>query len=190
MGDNTILMDVIDLKLSGLKLIKPRIFRDERGFFYESFRQPLFERLGLPPFVQDNVAWSKKDVLRALHYQETPGQAKLVSCPQGKIFDVAVDLRPGSKTFGQWEGVVLDDVDHAMLFIPVGFAHGYCALSDQTTVHYKVSALYDPSTERSIRWNDPDIGIKWPTFKPILSLRDQQSPFLKEVFGEGLDNRR
>ncbi len=175
-------MDVCPLRLHGLKLLKPRVFRDERGFFLESFRKPLYQEHGLPEFVQDNISFSCQHTIRALHFQSAPGQAKLVSCVQGKVFDVAVDLREDSPTFGQWEGVELDDVEHHQLFIPVGFAHGYCVLSQEALVVYKVSALYDPKTERSIRWNDPRIGVRWPTQTPVLSPRDQTSPFFQEVF--------
>jgi len=170
------------MRLSGLKLITPQIFPDERGLFFESFNAPFYSSLGIEiPFIQDNISFSRRGVIRALHYQSSPGQAKLVSCLQGKIWDVAVDIRPGSSTFGQWEAVILDDVSHHQLFIPVGFAHGYCVLSETALVHYKVSALFDPKTECSIRWNDPDFGIQWPIKNPILSLRDQQSPFWKEI---------
>ena len=174
-------MEVRTLRLSGLKLIFPKIFPDERGFFYESFKLPLFDSLGLPPFVQDNVSFSKKGVIRALHYQRKPGQAKLISCLQGKIFDVAVDIRPGSPTFGQWEGVLLDDQTRAHLYIPVGFAHGFAVLSETALVQYKVSALYDPAEEKSIRWNDPAIGVDWPIKNPLLAPRDAASPWLCEA---------
>jgi dTDP-4-dehydrorhamnose 3,5-epimerase len=120
--------------------------------------------------------------IRGLHYQSHPGQAKLVSCIQGKIWDVAVDIRIDSPTFGQWEAVVLDDQDRHQLFIPVGFAHGFCVLSQEALVQYKVSSIYDAKAERSIRWNDPVIGIDWPVQNPILSERDATSPFFKEVF--------
>jgi dTDP-4-dehydrorhamnose 3,5-epimerase len=178
-------MDLVDLRLSGLKLIKPRSFEDERGFFLESYRQPLYAKAGIPDFVQDNLSFSKKNVIRALHFQQgagqVPGQAKLVQVLRGKIFDVAVDLRPSSLTFGQWEAVALDDLLRWQLFIPAGFAHGFCVLSEDALVQYKVSSLYDPNTERSIRWNDPDLNIAWPTKLPILSKRDQNSPFLREI---------
>ena len=154
-------MEVVDLRLPGLKLLKPRIFPDERGYFLESYRQPLYEQHGLPQFVQDNVSFSRRHVVRALHFQSSPGQAKLVRCEQGMIFDVAVDVRPDSATFGCWESVLLDGLAHWQLFIPAGFAHGFCVLSDQALVHYKVSSVYDPNTERSIRWNDPDLAIQW-----------------------------
>jgi|SRR3989344_3952595 len=179
------------MKLAGLKLLTPRIFSDERGYFYESYSKLLYEAEGLPSFVQDNVSFSQRHTIRALHYQSSPGQAKLVSCLQGKIFDVAVDIRPGSPTFGQWEEVLLDDESHSQLFIPIGFAHGFCVLSETALVQYKVSALYNPATECSIRWNDPTIGVTWPTTTPLLSPRDQKSPFFVEVFCEtNLDSRR
>ena len=163
------------MRLSGLALISPKVFPDERGYFFESYRAHL------GTFPQDNVAFSKKNVLRGLHYSS---QAKLVSCLQGMIWDVAVDIRPDSPTFGEWEAVVLDDVSHQQFFIPVGFAHGYCVLSDTALVHYKVSALFDPKTEMSIRWNDPDLAIVWPIENPILSLRDKHSPFWKEIYAD------
>ncbi len=176
-------MQVTDLKLSGLKLIRPRVFTDERGFFFESYRQPLYAGEGINiPFVQDNVSFSRKGTIRALHFQSNPGQAKLVSCLEGTIWDVAVDIRPSSSTFMQWVGVELNDATHEQLFIPVGFAHGFCVLSDTARVQYKVSAPYDPKTECSIRWNDPDLNIAWPIQNPLLSPRDQTSPLFKEMY--------
>ncbi len=182
-------MEVRSLRIDGLKLFKPIVFHDDRGYFFESYKEPLFTSLGLPCFVQDNSSFSKQNVIRGLHYQDVPGQAKLISCSRGKIFDVAVDLRPFSKTFGQWEAVILDESNPSFFFIPIGFAHGYCALSETALVHYRVSSLYDAAHEKSIRWNDPDIGIQWPVSEPILSLRDQMSPFLHEVFGESVGYR-
>jgi dTDP-4-dehydrorhamnose 3,5-epimerase len=174
-------MEASLFEISGLILFKPRVFHDERGFFLETYRKGLYQEKGLPEFVQDNLSYSRKDVLRALHFQSHPGQAKLVSCLRGKIFDVAVDLRPHSPTFKQWQGVELSGDTHEQFFIPAGFAHGYCVLSEEALVQYKVSALYDPATERSIRWNDPEIGVDWPVKEPILSARDKLSPFLCEV---------
>ncbi len=183
-------MQISDLRIKGLKLIKPRIFKDERGFFFESYRKDLYLSLGIEvPFVQDNVSFSQKGTVRALHFQSHPGQAKLVSCIQGKIWDVAVDIRPESPTFGQWEAVELDDQGHHQLFVPIGFAHGFCVLSETALVQYKVSAPYDAKTECSIRWNDPDINVIWPIQQPVLSPRDQISPYFKEVFREALDHR-
>jgi dTDP-4-dehydrorhamnose 3,5-epimerase len=184
-------MEIVSLRLSGLKLLRPRLFGDSRGYFYESFRKPLYEEIGLPPFVQDNVSCSAQHTVRGLHYQSEPGQAKLISCLRGKIYDVVVDIRPHSPTFGQWEAVELGDASPAQLFIPIGFAHGFCVLSEQALVQYKVSALYDPTTEKSIRWNDPTLNVAWPTKEPLLSSRDQTSPFFNEVFREAhLDHRR
>lgn len=175
-------MHIKDLPLDGLKLITPMIFHDERGFFFESFSNRNYSQKGIAhTFVQDNVALSKKGTIRALHYQAKPGQAKLVSCSFGKIWDIAVDIRPDSQTFGYWIAQELDDQSHQQLYIPVGFAHGYCVLSEIALVHYKVSSVYDPKQECSIRWNDPDIGIQWPIENPILSERDQKSPFFKEI---------
>jgi len=174
-------MESAILRLPGLQLIKPRLYKDERGFFWESYRHPTYAKWNIPDFVQDNISFSQKNVIRALHLQKEPGQAKLVQVLSGRIFDVAVDLRIGSPTFGQWEAVELDDVDRCQLFIPAGFAHGFCVLSENALVQYKVSSLYDPKTELSIRWNDPELNIAWPIDHPILSERDQRSPFLKEI---------
>lgn len=171
-------MKVIGLRLLGLKLITPKIFSDERGFFYESYQQAHCKIA--PPFVQDNISFSKKNTIRGLHYQV--GQAKLVSCLQGKILDIAVDIRPESSTFGQWESVELGDCNHQQLLVPDGFAHGFCVLSETALVHYKVSSVYQPDKEGSLRWNDPQINVHWPIENPILSLRDKKSPFFKEVF--------
>lgn len=184
-------MDAVDLELRGLKLLSPKIFGDERGFFFESYRQPLYAAAGISEiFVQDNVSFSRKDSVRGLHYQEIPGQAKLVSCLQGTIWDVAVDIRAGSKTFGKWAAVELDDKHCRQLYVPIGFAHGFCVLSETAKVCYKVSALYDPKTERAIRWNDPDLKVAWPVQNPVLSPRDQTSPFFKEVCDEIVGSRR
>ena len=176
-------MQITSLYLQGLKKIEPRLFRDERGFFFESYRAPLYQEHGIDvPFVQDTISFSTQNTIRALHFQSDPGQAKLVSCIEGSIWDVAVDIRPNSPTFGQWEAVELNSNQCAQLFIPVGFAHGYCVLSETAKVLYKVSSIYNPQQERSLRWNDPDLGIAWPAQTPILSERDQTSPFFKELF--------
>ena len=182
-------MELIHLKLEGLKLIAPRIFHDERGFFFESYREGPYLERGMGPFVQDNTSFSRQGTIRALHFQEAPGQAKLVSCVFGEIWDVAVDLREGSPTFMAWEGVFLDDKSCKQLYIPKGFAHGFSVLSPTALVHYKVSSPYDSSQERSIRWNDPDLNIDWPIKEPILSLRDRLSPFFREVRNV-VDSRR
>lgn len=175
-------MQITDLNLAGLKLIKPKVFSDSRGFFMESFQQSLLEAAGLPAyFPQDNHSYSQKDCIRGMHFQSTPGQAKLIRVAVGKIFDVAVDIRPDSPTFGQWEGVILDDESHCQLFIPVGFAHGFCVLSEEAHVMYKVTSPYDPKTEKGFRFDDPEINIQWPTENPLFSERDQKAPFFSEL---------
>lgn len=181
----------VDLPLQGLKKLCPRIFCDERGFFLESYQEAAYSEAGIAvPFVQDNLSFSKKNTIRALHFQSTPGQAKLVTCLEGRIWDVAVDIRPHSPTFGKWHGEFLDSEKREQLFIPVGFAHGFCALSETALVQYKVSAPYHPVTECSIRWNDPTLAIEWPIQTPLLSERDQNSPFFHEVFHGTLAARR
>jgi dTDP-4-dehydrorhamnose 3,5-epimerase len=175
-------MEIIDLRLNGLKLIKPKVFKDQRGFFLESFKQPLYEKMGIEGvFMQDNHSFSQKNCIRGMHFQAIPGQAKLVRVAVGKIYDVAVDIRPDSPTCGEWEAVILDDQDHYQLFIPVGFAHGFCVLSDEAHVMYKVSTPYDPQQEKGFRWDDSLINIQWPTLHPIVSERDQQAPSFKDL---------
>lgn len=175
-------MEVINLELEGLLLIKPKVFKDQRGFFLESFQQTVYEKLGIScSFMQDNHSFSKKDCIRGMHFQSSPGQAKLIRVAVGKIFDVAVDIRPDSSTYGQWMGLVLDDHTHHQLFIPVGFAHGFCVLSSEAHVLYKVSNPYDAKVEKGFRWDDPIVNIQWPVENPIISERDQQAPFLHEL---------
>jgi dTDP-4-dehydrorhamnose 3,5-epimerase len=172
----------LETGLEGLVLIEPQVFGDERGFFVETFSQEAWRELGVDAdFVQHNHSRSSEGTLRGLHFQTSPGQAKLLRCPRGKIFDVAVDLRSDSPTYGKWEGYVLDDEKHRQLFVPVGFAHGFCVLSDVADVTYLVSSLYDPETEAGIRWNDPEVGVEWPVEAPLLSQRDIDAPLLSEV---------
>jgi dTDP-4-dehydrorhamnose 3,5-epimerase len=172
----------VDTKLDGLVLIEPDVHGDERGFLLETFSAAEWARLGAEAdFVQDNHSRSREGILRGLHFQTSPGQAKLVRCGRGRIWDVAVDLRRGSPTYGRWEGHELDDVAHRQLFIPVGFAHGFCVLSEVADVSYKVSSYYDPETEAGIAWDDPDIGVEWPISEPQLSDRDRNGPRLAEV---------
>ena len=168
-------MEIIELPLQGAKLIRPRVFRDPRGFFFESFSQTRYREAGMPDWVQDNHSMSCQGTLRGLHYQSAPGQAKLVRVTLGRIFDVLVDIRPTSPSFSKWYGVELDAETHCQVYIPVGFAHGFCVLSETAEVQYKVSAPYDAATECGFRWNDPDIGVAWPVTSPILSARDQVS---------------
>lgn len=170
-------MEVVELPLAGLKLVKPRVFADSRGFFLETYQANRYAEAGVDcTFVQDNHSRSVKGTLRGLHFQSHPGQAKLIRVGQGRIYDVAVDIRPSSPTFGQWQGVYLDGETHHQLFIPVGFAHGFCVVSEIADVLYKASANYDAATECTIRWNDPEIGVEWPIDSPILSARDQAGP--------------
>lgn len=175
-------MEVIDLKLKGLKLIKPKVFQDERGFFLETYQEEAYQQLGIPcSFVQDNHSFSQYGCIRGMHFQSLPGQAKLVRVAEGEIFDVAVDIRPDSPTFGQWESVVLDGKSHHQLFIPVGFAHGFCVMSPKVHVLYRVSHPYIPASEKGFRWDDPNVKIDWPIKNPILSERDQKAPFFEEI---------
>ncbi len=166
--------------LPGLKLIQPKVHRDDRGFFLEMYQKLRYEDLGVElDFLQDNHSFSLKNVLRGMHFQ--PGQAKLVTCAKGEILDVAVDIRPHSKTFGQYEMVHLTENNHHQFFIPDGFAHGFCVLSDDANVIYKVSSVYNPETEGGFRFDDPDVKIEWPVTEPIISERDRKAPLLKEL---------
>jgi dTDP-4-dehydrorhamnose 3,5-epimerase len=172
-------------KLDGLVLLEPVVHGDERGFMVESFSRDAWAQLGVDvEFVQHNHSRSAKGTLRGIHFQTEPGQAKLIRCPRGEILDVAVDLRRGSPTYGQWEAHVLDDVKHRQLFVPVGFGHGFVVLSDVADVAYLVSSLYDPETEAGIAWDDPDVGVEWQVADPLLSERDKNAPRLSEVADE------
>jgi dTDP-4-dehydrorhamnose 3,5-epimerase len=169
-------------KLDGLVLLEPAVHGDARGFMVESFRTDAWAELGVDvEFVQHNHSRSAKGTLRGIHFQTEPGQAKLVRCPRGEILDVAVDLRRGSPTYGQWEAHVLDDVKHRQLFVPIGFGHGFAVLSDVADVAYLVSSNYDPATEAGIAWDDPDVGVDWQVAEPLLSERDKSAPKLSEV---------
>ncbi len=166
-------MKVEKTPLEGLLLVTPQVFPDDRGWFYESYNLEKLSDLGIPTtFVQDNHSRSCKNTLRGLHYQTLPGQAKLVRCTMGKIWDVAADIRPQSPTFGKWFGLELDDVSRQMLYIPVGFAHGFCVLSEFAEVQYKCSSVYNGKTEAGIAWDDPDLAVEWPVKEPLLSKRD------------------
>jgi dTDP-4-dehydrorhamnose 3,5-epimerase len=172
-------------RLRGLVLLQPPVHGDARGFFVETFLRDEYRDAGVDvDFVQDNHSRSARNSLRGLHFQRRPGQAKLVRAVRGRIWDVVVDIRPGSPTIGQYEAFELDDIDHRQLFVPVGFAHGFCVLTDEADVTYKVSALYDAAEERGIAWDDPDIGIPWPIDTPVLSDRDRANPSLAEVLAE------
>jgi dTDP-4-dehydrorhamnose 3,5-epimerase len=185
-------MNTRTLEVPGVLLLEPRVFRDERGFFLESFNANAFaEATGLDvAFVQDNHSRSTRGVLRGLHYQMEPrAQGKLLRVVQGEIFDVAVDLREGSATFGRWVGTRLSAENHHQLWVPPGFAHGFLVLSEVADVLYKTTDLYAPSHERAIRWNDPSIGISWPSLPggvpPTLSDRDRIAPSLADAVAAG-----
>ena len=169
-------------KLDGLVLIEPQVHGDARGFMVETYAHDEWAALGVDAeFVQHNHSRSSKGTLRGIHFQTSPGQAKLIRCARGEILDVAVDLRRGSPTFGQWEAHVLDDVDHRQLFVPIGFGHGFAVLSEVADVTYQVSSLYDPATERGIAWDDPEVGVDWRVEEPLLSARDKDAPHLSQI---------
>lgn len=175
-------MQIHTTELDGVLVLEPKVHQDERGFFLESYSARTLQRSGIEThFVQDNHSRSVKGTLRGLHYQVNQGQVKLVRVLSGTIFDVAVDIRWGSPTFGQWTGQILSAENFLQLYIPVGFAHGFCVLSDTADVAYKCSSYYAPQDERGLAWNDPTIAIDWPVSDPILSARDQQHPALQEI---------
>jgi len=175
-------MNVIETKLPGVVILEPDVFGDERGFFLETWSAKRYEDAGIPgPFVQDNAAFSRKDTLRGLHFQHPQSQGKLVQILSGEVMDVAVDIRVGSPTFGQWVGEILSDKNHRQLYVPPGFAHGYCVTSETALFSYKCTDFYNPATEGSISWNDPDLEIDWPVTEPILSPKDADCPRLKEI---------
>jgi len=170
--------------LPGLLLLEPKVFRDDRGFFLETFRHDVLEDAGLDTsFVQDNHSRSVKGTIRALHFQIPPGQTKLVRCARGSVFDVVVDLRKSSPTFGKIHSVELSDENHLQLYIPAGFAHGFCATSETADVVYLCSSYYNPALERGIAWNDPELAIPWPVKSPLLSERDRNNPTLSNYPG-------
>jgi len=176
-------MKAIPTRLPDVLLIEPKVFGDSRGFFFESWNEREFERAGIAArFVQDNHSRSARGVLRGLHYQIRQPQGKLVRVVEGEIFDVAVDIRRSSPNFGRWEGARLSSQSKNMLWIPVGFAHGFCVISDFAEVLYKTTDFYFPEQERSILWNDPDLGISWPLDgDPILSAKDSRAPRLRDA---------
>ena len=183
-------MRVSEMALGGLKLIEPPVFADPRGFFLESYHGPRYAAAGIDAtFVQDNFSQSLRGTLRGLHYQIRHPQAKLVQVIRGEVFDVAVDLRPGSPTFGRWAGFHLSGANHHQLFLPAGFAHGFAVLSDQALFHYKCTDIYHPEDEGGLLWCDPDIGIDWPLEKPILSAKDNRWPLLAAAGPEALPQK-
>jgi len=180
-------MNIIPTKLAGVVIVEPKVFGDKRGFFMETWNQETYKKAGLPyNFVQDNLSFSTKGVLRGLHFQNPYGQGKLLYVLQGEVFDVAVDIRVGSPTFGQWVGVTLTSENKRQLYIPEGFAHGFCVISETVLFAYKCTNTYHPETDGGILWNDPDIGIEWPITSPILSDKDTSHPTLANVARERL----
>jgi dTDP-4-dehydrorhamnose 3,5-epimerase len=177
-------MERLPTRLDGLVLLAPPVFGDSRGFFLETFRADAWAREGVEgPFVQDNHSRSVRGTLRGIHFQTHPGQGKLVRCARGRVWDVVVDLRARSPTFGEWEAVELSDENAHQLWIPVGFGHGFCVLSDVADFVYKCTAYYDAATESGIRFDDPAVGIEWPISheEAIYSDRDRDAPSLAEV---------
>jgi len=180
-------MRVEQTGLSGLLLIEPSCFRDQRGFFLESFQAERYRANGIvETFVQDNHSRSRQGVLRGLHFQIRRPQAQIVTVIRGRVFDVAVDLRPTSATFGSWRGAELGDEGPRQIYMAPGFAHGFCVLSDFADLHYKVSEIYESGDEGGVAWNDPQIGIRWPVNRPAMSDRDRSYPFLRELDKERL----
>ncbi len=174
-------MQVVPTRLAGLRLFSPVAHGDERGFFVETYRADRWD-LGVE-FVQDNHSRSRRGTVRGIHFQTAPGQGKLVRCARGSVWDVVVDLRGGSETFGQWEAVELDDVAHRQLWIPPGFGHGFCVLSETADFVYKCTSYYDGATEAGIAFDDPDVGIEWPLPREelIFSARDADAPRLADI---------
>jgi len=180
-------MKIIETPLAGVLIIEPDIFEDPRGFFMETFHNKRYAEAGIDcRFVQDNLSFSVKNTLRGLHFQINIPQAKLVQAISGEVFDVAVDLRAGSKTFGSWTGVRLSAANKRQVFIPEGFAHGFCVLSETAYFSYKCSQLYAPEDEGGILWSDPGIGIDWPLKDPLVSEKDSRFKRLSELRPEKL----
>ncbi len=182
-------MQSLPTRITGPALIEPSVFGDERGFFAETYRREWHAQLGIPEaeqFVQDNHSRSSRGVVRGMHFHIGSGVAKLVRCSRGRILDIVVDLRRSSPSYGEWEGFELDDELMRILYVPVGFAHGFCVLSDMADVIYKQTAYYDPHIERGIAWNDPDVGVRWPLPEDELTIsaRDRAAPLLGEVEAE------
>ena len=178
-------MRVLPTSLDGVLLLEPAVHGDDRGFFVETFRANVWGELGIDvEFVQDNHSRSRRGTLRGMHFQTDPGQAKLVRCARGQILDVVVDLRRDSNTFGRWDGHELDDANLRQLWVPVGFAHGFCVLSEEADVVYNCSSYYDPATEAGIAYDDPDVAIAWPSIDLTVSERDRSAPRLAEIADE------
>lgn len=175
-------MKVIPGKLAGLAVIEPKVFGDARGFFFEGWNASRYREAGVAgEFVQDNLSHSGRGILRGLHFQSPNPQGKLVQVLEGEVFDVAVDLRRSSPTFGRWEGVVLSAANHRQLWVPPGFAHGFAVLSESALFHYKCTAYYSPADEWTLLWNDPELAIEWPVADPVLSAKDRKGMALRDL---------
>ncbi len=180
-------MNVKKTKIPGVFILEPDVFSDERGYFLETWNSIRYKNAGInDSFVQDNVSFSKKGVLRGLHFQYPQSQVKLVQVLSGEVVDIAVDIRKDSPTFGQWISEVLSDANHRQMYIPSGFAHGYCVTSETAVFSYKCSDFYNPASEGGIIWNDPDLNIEWPIKEPVLSLKDADFPRLRDIQSEKL----
>ena len=178
-------MKILNTSLPGVLLIEPQVFGDDRGFFMEAFSVARYAEIGIRcPFVQDNVSRSQRGVLRGIHWQHPHGQAKLVSVLEGEVFDVAVDLRAGSPTFGKWAGQLLSAGNKRQLYIPAGFGHGFLVTADVALFCYKCTDYYDPQSERAVLWNDPSIGIEWPATNMLLSEKDRRAARLSDIAPE------
>jgi dTDP-4-dehydrorhamnose 3,5-epimerase len=175
-------MKALHCELPGVLIIEPDVYRDERGYFLESYHERKYAELGIAgPFVQDNHSFSSRGALRGLHAQSRRPQAKLVRAVEGEMFDVAVDIRPDSPTFKRWVGVRLSGENFRQLYVPPGFAHGFCALSERLHVEYKCTAFYDPQDELALAWDDPELAIAWPLRDPLVSPKDRRAPRLAEL---------
>lgn len=175
-------MNIIETRIPGVVVIEPEVFSDARGFFMETWNQDRYREISLPGgFVQDNLSYSVRGVLRGLHFQNPNPQGKLVSVLQGEVFDVAVDIRTGSPTFGQWVGVTISAANKRQVYVPEGFAHGFAVTSEAALFFYKCTDYYYPQVEGTVLWNDPDIGIDWPLYTPILSGKDRDARPLMEI---------
>jgi dTDP-4-dehydrorhamnose 3,5-epimerase len=173
---------VVQTDIPGVLILEPKVFGDSRGFFLETYNAQRYAEAGVPgPFVQDNLSRSVRGTLRGLHFQEPNAQGKLVSCTAGAVWDVAVDVRKGSPTFGKWVGVELTADNKRQFWVPPGFAHGFCVLSESADFSYKCTALYSPKDEGSVRWDDPALAIPWPVQAPLLSAKDAAAPLLAEA---------
>jgi len=175
-------MNVIKTELPGVIIFEPTVFGDDRGYFLETYNADRYKEAGISEnFIQDNLSFSRKGILRGLHYQTPMEQGKLVQVIKGEVYDVAVDVRAGSPTFGQWYGSVLSESNKRQIYVPAGFAHGFVVTSDTALFSYKCTELYNPTNERRIAWNDTDLAINWPITDPLVSEKDQQAVLLKDL---------